>query len=238
MDKDTIKAFVLCFDKSPEEAVKFLESKGIKVTWNWQEQADAIREHCFTIAKCSSADILTDFLDELDKAMQKGETFQDFKKKMNTLLIQKGFEKREDGSAWRLDTIYRTNLQSAYMAGRYKEMKEVEAEFPYWEFVAVMDNRTTDSCEGLNGIVLPSNDTFWSVNYPPRHFKCRSRARAVSEFQMKKRGLEVSDSEKYKNIKPSEGFDNVPGNYQPNLKKYPDEIRNTLQQMMDSYEHR
>lgn len=235
MNDDLIKTFTLCFNKSPEDVVKFLESQGVKITWDWQEQLEAIKEKCFTVAKVSSADILELIKEFVDKAVAQGTTFNDFKKTLNAELINAGYGNREDGSAWRLNTIYRTNLQSAYMAGRFEKMKAVTDEFPYWEFVAVQDNRTTDTCKHINGVVLPANDGFWKTNYPPRHYLCRSRVRAVSADQLKSRGIEVSDSDKYKDVKPAKGFETSPGEWKPDLSKYSKEIITTLAQIMESY---
>lgn len=235
MDDKLIKAFVLCFDKTPEEAVAFLEKQGIKITWDWKAQLEAIRERCFTIAKVSSADILELIKEFIDKAVGEGKTYNDFKRALTAELINAGYASREDGSAWRLNNIYRTNLQSAYMAGRFERMSEVTAEFPYWEFVSVSDNRTTDGCKNINGTILSADDNFWKTNYPPRHYSCRSRVRASSADQIKSRGLTVSDSEKFKDVKPAEGFDTYPGEWKPDLSKYPAGTRKVLTQVMGSY---
>jgi hypothetical protein len=100
----------LSFDKSPKDAVKFFESQGIAITWDWKAQADAIRKHSFTVAKVSSADILQLFKDKLDSALNDGSTIRDFTKEIEPILIENGYQTGADGSAWRLDTIYRTNL--------------------------------------------------------------------------------------------------------------------------------
>jgi SPP1 gp7 family putative phage head morphogenesis protein len=235
MENKIIKAFAMCFNKSPEDVVEYLDKQGIKITWDWQEQLDAIKKHCFTVAKISSADILELIKSMIDKAVAEGKTFREFKRELFAELQLAGYGSREDGSAWRLDTIYRTNLQSAYMAGRYKQMMEVKEEFPYWEFVAVKDNRTTDGCNNLNGVLLPLDDAFWTTNYPPRHYRCRSRVRAVSEFQMQKRNISVSDSEQYADVKPSKGFETNPGEWQPDLSKYSTNVKKTLSNIMEAY---
>lgn len=172
MESKLINAFVMCFNKSPKEIVEYLDKQGIEITWDWEEQLEAIKKHCFTVAKVSSADILELIKSMVDKAVAEGKTFRDFKRELYAELVQAGYAQREDGSAWRLDNIYRTNLQSAYMAGRYYKMMDVKENFPYWEFVPIQDNRTTDGCSNLNGVILPADDSFWKTNYPPRHYRC------------------------------------------------------------------
>lgn len=53
------------------------------------------------------------------------------------------------------------------------------AEDDMLEFDAVMDARTTNTCAGYNGIRLPKSNPFWSRNYPPNHFGCRSTVAVV-----------------------------------------------------------
>lgn len=238
MKNNTLKQLKLCFDKSPEQAVKFLKSKGIKVTGNWQERVAAIRKHCFTVAKASSTDVLQMFLDELVKAIDEGTTAATFKKEIKIKLEEAGFSKNSEGKAWHLDTIYRTNLQSSYMAGRYAEQQEVIEEFPYMKFIAVQDDRTTDLCNALNGRVVRANDSFWDTSYPPLHYNCRSRVIAVDEDYLEKHKLRVSDGEKLgAKYKPAPGFDNNPLDaWQPDIKKYDKQLSNALNKELNNYE--
>jgi len=235
MNKKVLSMLKLFFDLPPAEAIRLLEAQDIKITWDWQEQLAAVRKRAFTVAKVSSADILQTIKEELEKAMKRGDSYTDFKNNLEPLLEQKGYAKKEDGSAWRLDTIYRTNMQSAYMAGRYMEMKEAEAEFPYWQFIAITDNRTTDGCLALNGVILPSNHPFWETNYPPRHYKCRSRVKALSKRLMERKKLRITPDDLVSGIKPAKGFESSPGEWKPDMSKYDKDIRETLESIMKSY---
>lgn len=221
-------SLLLCFDKAPEEAVKYLESLGIKITWDWQSELKAIKKLAFTVSKVTKADILQDVLDEIKKAVNEGIALEQFKTELSDTLKQKGYTKKEDGSAWRLDTIYRTNSQSIYSKGRFNQMSEVKNEFPYWRYVATLDSRTTQGCITINDIVLPADDPFWKTNYPPRHFNCRGRVVALNDALIKQYGYKVSDGNQYRNVKPAEGFDTYPGEWQPDLTKYDGIIKNGL----------
>ena len=225
---------LLTFDKAPEEAVKYLERLGVKITWNWQEQLQAIKEKAFTISKITNADLLQEVQNKLIEALNKGTPYSDFKDELNEILKNRGYIKKEDGSQWRLDTIYRTNLQSAYMAGRYKQQQEVVKNFPYWEYVSILDNRTTVSCRDLNGTILPANDPFWKINYPPRHYNCRARVISHNKSTLNQYNKTLSDSSKYSNIKPAEGFEYYPGEWQPDLSKYSPKLKNALTKVISN----
>jgi hypothetical protein len=68
--------------------------------------------------------------------------------------------------ASRVATIFRANVQSAYSAGRYRQLSETAQTRPYWRFSAVLDNRTSSECRSLHGGVLRHDDSFWDRNRP------------------------------------------------------------------------
>ena len=98
------------------------------------------------------------------------------------------------GTPWRLKTIYRTNIQTTYMAGRYKEQIDNTENRPYFQYVAVMDRRTRPAHAMLNGRVFRHDDEFWNSFYPPNGWGCRCRVRALSEDNLSDRKLGVDSS--------------------------------------------
>ncbi|MEX7491554.1 phage head morphogenesis protein, partial [Acinetobacter baumannii] len=89
----------------------------------------------FTVAKVARMDLLQDIRQSLISAMQQGQTLEQWKASITPVLQDKGWwgkktvinpEGREQevqlGSPRRLRTIYDTNMQSAFAAGRYKAM--------------------------------------------------------------------------------------------------------------------
>lgn len=83
----------------------------------------------FAVAKVARLDILQDIRNAVDRALADGTTF-DIRDNLTPLLKAKGWWGRDPvtgaqmGSPHRLETIYRTNLQTAYMAGRHKDFRE------------------------------------------------------------------------------------------------------------------
>lgn len=64
------------------------------------------------------------------------------------------------------ETVFRTNLTSHYNLGI---LNSYDAE--YFEYVAILDGRTTLICQKLNGKIFKKTDT---RILPPNHYNCRS----------------------------------------------------------------
>jgi len=197
-------------NKKPEEIINWFKSKGYKISWDWWEVWQEAHAKAFTVAKVMKMDILQDIREMVTEAMEKGIPFSQFKKELEPRLKAKGwwgrsFEVDEDGNIrkvwlgtpWRLKTIFQTNLQTAYMAGRYKSMLENVDKRPYWQYVAVLDAKTRPSHRILHGKVFRWDDPFWDTHFPPNGFNCRCRVRALSEKNIKDRNLKVEDSRPY-----------------------------------------
>jgi len=75
------------------------------------------------------------------------------------------------------ETVYRTNIQSDYNAGRAQQFKNNPPAL--LEFIGIEDARQTDICARRTGTVLPPDDPWWEANWPPLHYNCRSTVRAI-----------------------------------------------------------
>lgn len=193
-------------NQPPEAAVKFFEAKGLALTWNWHDQWQDAHSRAFTVAKLARLDILQDIRDGVSQALAAGDTEQWFQKRLGALLQQKGWwgkkfvvgadgqaEVVQEGSPRRLSTIYRTNLQSAYMAGRWQQFAAEAKEAPYVQYIAVMDGRTRPSHARFNGKVFRIDSPAWQVIAPPLGFNCRCRIRNLDAGEMKQRGLKAEE---------------------------------------------
>lgn len=76
-----------------------------------------------------------------------------------------------------LKAEYELAVAGGQMAGKWVDIEANQDTLRYLEFDAVMDGRTTEICKPLNGVLLPVNDPFWDMYYPPNHWGCRSTAR-------------------------------------------------------------
>lgn len=192
----------------PEEAIRYFESKGYKLGFKWQDVWAEAHARAFTVAGVMKVDVLQDIRQELTKALKNGTTLQQFKNDLTPVLQKKGWLGRGDVvdgdtgeihgrrlTPRRLNTIFQTNMQSSYMAGRFAaQMAQVDTH-PYWEYVAVMDNRTRPAHAALNGSIYRYDDPFWRTFYPPNGYHCRCRVRARARNYVEQNGVPVLNSE-------------------------------------------
>lgn len=115
------------------------------------------------------------------------------------------------GSPWRLNTIYRTNMQSSMMAGRWQRFYENRRNRPYLQYIAVMDAATRHSHAELHGKIFHIDDPIWNTIYPPNGFNCRCRVRALTAAQAKQRGFNPKSKYQPTDDFPDKGFNHNSG---------------------------
>ncbi|MEP0860581.1 MAG: minor capsid protein [Ignavibacterium sp.] len=224
----------------PEQIINYLKRKGYKISWNWQDTWKEAHTKAFTVAKAMKLDILSDIRNELQKAIDNGLTYQQFKENLKPILKAKGwwgkvkakdapsdFPLPEDvdpekevllGSPWRLKTIYRTNIDVAYASGHYKAMMDNIEDRPYWMYNAVLDSNTRPSHRALHGKVFRADDPIWDKIYPPNDHGCRCSVIPLDDDDLKEMNitppsrLPNEEAEKLmKKINPGKGWDYNPG---------------------------
>lgn len=178
---------------APTEAIAYFESLDFRVSRDALDAYNAARHQAFTVAGIAELDLVGDIKKGIEKALRDGTTFKTFQDGIDEFISKRGWKKTEtaavvdsDGAVvandlapYRLETIFRTNLQTAYMAGKYKQLQE-DVEFaPYWQYIAVMDDRTRPSHAASHLMVFRHDDPFWDSHYPPCDYNCRCTVRSL-----------------------------------------------------------
>ena len=187
-------------------------------------------QKALTISEYAQLNMVSRILKEAKKSERKGESIDDFRKRMSRRL------RREWGTSnpSALITIWRTELQKEHQRGRYFQLtkQSVKNLRPFWIFDAILDSRTSAICNARHGEIRHVDDQWWQSNYPPLHFNCRSGVRA----------LRRSDVAKFGDIQPrtfpndvDPGFGRTPdagdlGEYKPDLGDIDDELRQDFEQ--------
>lgn len=207
----------------PEEAIAYLQAKLPQTTWDKHELSALAHQTTFTVSKLTNAAMLQDVQDALVQALDEGLTMSQFRERLTDKLVAGGWRARktlstgqqlitettsgfmgrvnEDGeigsrfdTPTRLETIFRTNLQSAYMAGRYEQNKSNAEDRPFWRYIAVMDESTRPDHAALDGLVFRHDDPFWQSHTPPNGYNCRCRFDALTEDDLIAQGLKATSS--------------------------------------------
>lgn len=192
----------------PEKAIAYFEAKGYAFSWDWREVWQEAHAKAFTVAGVMKADVLKEIRAGVEQALKQGKTLAQFERGLEPFLKRRGWlgkgEVRDQLTGevagrrlgpHRLTTIYRTNMQTSSMAGRYKSFAENAAARPHWEYVAVMDARTRPEHAALNGLVFPAGDPFWNSYWPPNGYRCRCRVTALTGGEARGAGKRLMSSE-------------------------------------------
>lgn len=173
---------------SMKEAIKYWESKIQLDPDDFAALGNAAKTKAFAVAGITKGGQLETVYNALGRAIKKGTTFEDFKKDTKRVFQRNGWT---GSQPWRLDNIFRTNVQTAYNVGRFAQMKKVVDDRPYWMYDAVNDRRSRPTHRALDQRVFPADHGFWDSWYPPNGFRCRCTVQSLSERQVKKRGIKV-----------------------------------------------
>lgn len=120
----------------------------------------------FDYAGKSMSDLLDSLITDARKVLDAGGSFLDWRE---SLTLQ-GFE---PGNPYHLRTNFDTAANSAFAAGAWKEIQEYADVFPYLRYITMQDDLVREEHKELEGTVLPIDDIFWTIYYPPNGYNCR-----------------------------------------------------------------
>ena len=198
------------FNLAPAEAIAFFRDKGLATTFSYLDLVGEEHNAAFTVAKMMDTDLLATVRDKLDQALANGETLEDFKRTLIPKLQSAGWWGKADvvdpltgrvveaqlGSASRLETIFRTNIQTAYAVGHWQTIQDQAEAAPYLLYDAVDDHRTRPDHAAHDGTVLPVGSPFWDTHYPPNGYNCRCGVIQLDDDELADYGLTPSPEPK------------------------------------------
>lgn len=204
-----------------DEAIAWFRKR---VAMTAEERASAAAEakrRAFWVSNVAQADIVAQVWRAVDDAVTKGTPLADFKRAVGEQL-RRAWGASVNDAPWRLETIFRTNVQNAYGAGRFRQAShpDVLAERPVWMFDAILDGRETDICRACDGTKLEADAPWWATHTPPLHFNCRSSFITLSEDQAGK------ISAKAPTVDAQAGFGRAPTDepWRPEPNRYPEQL--------------
>jgi GNAT superfamily N-acetyltransferase len=142
---------------------------------------------------------------ELEKSLREGGTFKDFAARVEDGGAGLGITL--DDSAY-LDMVFRTNVQSAYGAGRYRAMTDpdVMGERPYSELRTVGDARVREEHAVLDGTVTLIGSPAFRLCSCPLGFNCRCANVTLTKDDVAGRQVITAVNDLPAGFKPTPGF--------------------------------
>ncbi len=201
-----------------DEAVAWFRDKLVLTDEEFEAIEGASHAKAFTVAGVAQLDMVTQVWEELDRAVAQGDTLENFQKAVRQKLAAAWGK----DMPWRVETIYRTNVQAAYSVGRWEQMNHpaVVKARPFRRYSAIMDTRTSSICSACDGTVRPVDDAWWNTHVPPLHHNCRSHIVTLSAEEAKREGV----AEAAPQVEADDGFGVAPDRskpWQPDLAVYP-----------------
>ncbi len=133
----------------------------------------AAKKRAFSVANLASKQMLKDTQRELARQVAVGADLRDFRRFVDARLVSAGWTPKNPSH---VETIFRTNVMSAYNSGRARHQTEpiVLEVLPLWQIVTVNDGppRQRPTHQAAHGIVLRATDPFWQDAYAPFGFNC------------------------------------------------------------------
>lgn len=182
------------------------------------------RERAFWVAGVSEADVVQQVFDEIDRAIRDGTTLDEFKDAVGDSLADAwGAE-----DAFRVETVFRTNVMGAYSAGRHEMMTApvvLEAR-PFWRCDRMhggshKHEEPDHICARMDGMIRPADDPIWQTHHCPFHHCCGCIVTPLSREQAADEGVSVTPDDL---PDPDEGFGKMPSvtgdNWTPDLSTY------------------
>lgn len=208
--------------RASAEAVEWFRERVPVTADEWERMSERARRGAFRVAGVARLDIVTEVWRAIDSAVAAGTDFREFQRTVGASLA------REWGrpNAGRVATIFRTNVQTAYAAGRYAVATNHDTMRvrPWWRFDAILDGRTTPICDPRDGLIKPASDSWWSTNYPPLHFQCRSGVTTLTDEQAAAEGWGRNPAFVEPPAQATFGLTPSPDSWAPDSSDYPGEV--------------
>lgn len=178
----------------PKDALDFFAKKGLKPGFDYRDIWMEEHSVAFTAAKVMELDVLATLRGTLERAIEEGTTFDQFRKDVDTLMDRSGWSDygTEKSKKRRLRTIYDTNMRMARATGQWKRIERTKKVLPYLIYGLGPSVRHREEHVGWAGLVLPVDDPFWDFATPPSAYGCACTIRQAPEAEAKRRGISES----------------------------------------------
>lgn len=160
----------------PKEAIEIFSRRDVLTREQFDTLIEELRREAFTAANISLDNLEKLLYPAMQDALMEGLTLPEFREQVRDLLLSNAHT----------ETIFRTNLMSAYNSGHADSFFDplVSDMIPAFEFTAILDGRTTEICRIMDGRIIYKGEMLSSPIVPPLHFNCRSTVIPIFTYQL------------------------------------------------------
>jgi SPP1 gp7 family putative phage head morphogenesis protein len=165
------------------------------------------KARAFAVAEVEASELAKIVQGHLLEAIDNGWAFEQFRfAVMSDPKLQDRAPIRE-ASTGHLETIFRTNLMSAYNEGSWNfyQDPDVAEDIVAYEYVAILDSRTREDHAAMDGQVFLKDDPIWNQWWPPNGYNCRCKAVGVTKYDDLRLAPKVPVIDG-KQVEPDQGF--------------------------------
>lgn len=166
------------------EALESFLGKRIVTREAFEAMDEIARRDAFSATGLASEQLVARARELLRRHLSEGGSVTSFIAGMRDGSLRLGVEA---ASPSYLENVMRTNTQSAYGAGRLRQLGHpaVVAARPFVEYRTAGDSRVRGSHAALNGVIFDrTNDDGWQRFAPPLDYQCRCAVRALRTSQV------------------------------------------------------
>lgn len=151
---------------------------------------DFFKINAFCIAHVENRDLTDRVKEKLTEAVRDGKTLRDFSNELKGLFDAAGVSPLND---FHIKTVFQTNMQQAYQAGRYWAYEETDPElFPYYQYHTAGDEAVRPEHQALDGAIFRRDDPLLNKIWPPNGYNCRCTMTLISRYEAEDKNLEPS----------------------------------------------
>ncbi|SON55807.1 phage head morphogenesis protein, SPP1 gp7 family [Hartmannibacter diazotrophicus] len=179
----------------PPEVMQYLQDRGFKPAFSYQDVWGEEYAHAFSVAKVTELELGKAFQDSIAKVRAAGGAEEDWRPLMLAELQRLGWwgprlvadpTGREPAamvdftSARRLRTIWWGNTASARAAGQWQRAQRSKRGLPYFLYMRTTSVEPRQQHLVWVGVILPVDDPFWDTHFPPNGWHCSCWLRQIS----------------------------------------------------------
>lgn len=187
---------------APDAVLRYLQDKELQPGFDWREVWQEEHALAFTVAKIMAKDVLGDVKASLEQALENGETFESWSKRISEVLASAGWAGERDvtnpetgevattniTAPRRLRTIWQANMRTARAAGQWDRAQRSKRLMPFFLYQLGPSEVHRPHHADKVGLILPVDDPFWEKWFPPNGWGCKCWLRQISTAEAERLG--------------------------------------------------